>query len=205
MKIQTRRTPTYLKCLAETRARADADAQRLQKIHAEVTEKLAEAEAERDSCDCLIRKFDHRLDPSLIAPIRAWKGRYGPRGALKRAMVKLLEKAWPETLTTMEIAWAVQIEFQIDFLTREESVEWLRNSVRGGLKSLVIAGVVERLHEVTNGLTNELGRWRFAPPAAPGLDALRAVAATAGVGVQQEVKRRGRPKSKPVVAAPLEA
>jgi len=33
MKPQMRKTPSYLKGLAETRARADADVQRLQKIH----------------------------------------------------------------------------------------------------------------------------------------------------------------------------
>ena len=88
MKIKIRNTPSYLKGLAETRARVDADVQRLQKIHDEIAEKLAEATAERNSCDCLIRKYDERLDPNVIAPIQAWKGRYGPRGALKRFMCR---------------------------------------------------------------------------------------------------------------------
>ncbi len=115
VKIQIRKTPTYLKCLAETRARVDADVRRLQKIHDEIAEKLTEAKTERDSCDCLIRKYDERLDPNVITPIQAWKGRYGPRGALKRFMLKQLENAWPEAVTTLEIAWAVQQEFKMDF------------------------------------------------------------------------------------------
>lgn len=197
MKIKIRNTPTYLKCLAETRARVDADVRRLQKIHDEIAEKLTEAKTERDSCDCLIRKYDDRLDPNVIPPIQAWKGRYGPRGALKRFMLKQLENAWPEALTTVEIAWAVQQEFKIDFLMKEERIAWLRNSIRRGLKLMVLDGKAERLHEVINGITNELGRWRFKPHGDTSLDSLRVAAETAGVGVRQEVKRRGRPpKSK---------
>ena len=205
MKIQIRKTPTYLKCLAETRARVDADVRRLQKIHDEIAEKLTEAKTERDSCDCLIRKYDERLDPNVITPIQAWKGRYGPRGALKRFMLKQLENAWPEAVTTLEIAWAVQQEFKIDFLMKEERIAWLRNSIRRGLKLLVVAGKAERLHEVINGITNELGRWRFKPQGDTSLDSLRVAAETAGVGVRQEVKRRGRPpKAKPVAEDPPE-
>jgi hypothetical protein len=123
VKIKIRNTPSYLKGLSETRARVDADVRRLQKIHDEIAEKLAEATAERNSCDCLIRKYDARLDPNVIPPI--------------------------------------------------------------------------------NGITNELGRWRFKPQGDTSLDSLRVAAETAGIGVRQEVKRRGRPpKSKPVVSAP---
>jgi len=84
MKIQIRNPPSYLKGLAETRARADADVLRLQKIYGEIAEKLAEAAAERDSCDCLILKYDDRLDPNRIAPIQSWKGRYESPRVLRR-------------------------------------------------------------------------------------------------------------------------
>ena len=205
MKIQIRNTPSYLKGLAETRARADADVLRLQKIHDEIVEKLAEATAERNSCDCLIRKFDERLDPTRIKPIRAWKNRYGPRGELALTIYELLQAAWPEAITTLEVAWAVQQKFKIDFLTKEERTAWLKNSVRRKLNFLVDRGVVERLHVLKDGATKELGRWRLKPQAGTSLDALRAAAGTAGVGVQQEVKRRGRPpKAKPVAEDPTE-
>jgi len=75
-----RKTPSHLKGLAETRARSAGDVQRLQKLYEEVGKKLTEATAEVDACDRLIRKFDERLNPELIKPIRAWKGRYGNRG-----------------------------------------------------------------------------------------------------------------------------
>lgn len=108
MAIEIRRTHAYLKGLAEVRARVDADVQRFQKIHDEITAKLAAAFSERESCDCLIRKYDQRLDPNQIQPIRAWKGRYGSRGALQRSMTKMLEEVWPEALTrTLRPAFSI--------------------------------------------------------------------------------------------------
>jgi|GEM_PF-4648916 len=79
------KTPSYLKGLAETRARAAADVLRYQQIIDEVMVSLARAQAEVDACDMLIRKFDDRLDPTQIEPVAHWKGRYGKRGALKEA------------------------------------------------------------------------------------------------------------------------
>lgn len=192
MKTVIRNTPSYLKGLAETRARTDADVQRLQKIQDEVTEKLAEAKAEREACDRLIRKFDERLDPNLIEPIGAWKGRYGERGQLGRTLARCVEAAWPESVTTQEVAWAIQMEFQIDFLTKKERYEWVRNTVRRRLNIFVSWGLVERMHELTTGVGIEQGRWRWKPQVGVSLDELLAAAETAGVGVKQ-AKRRGRP------------
>lgn len=81
MTIEIRRIQSYLKGLAEVRARVDADVQRLQKIHDEITAKLAAAMVERDSCDCLIRKYDQRLETrtrsSRSAPGKAAMARVG--------------------------------------------------------------------------------------------------------------------------------
>lgn len=87
------RTHSYLKGLAETRARADGDVQRLEQLHSEIARQLATAKAEVASCDRLIRKFDGKLDPTKIPAIRAWKGRYGKRGALREAVLRVVEAA----------------------------------------------------------------------------------------------------------------
>lgn len=58
------RTSSYLKGLAETRARAAGDVQRLEQLHAEITAQLEAARAEVTSCGLLIRKFDRQLDPT---------------------------------------------------------------------------------------------------------------------------------------------
>lgn len=81
------KVPSYLKGLAETRARVHAERSRLERLHVKIGQRLAEATAECDACDRLIKKYDGRLDPTTIVPIRAWQGRYGKRGALKQAIL----------------------------------------------------------------------------------------------------------------------
>jgi len=75
-----KKTPSYLKGLAETHARAVGDVVRLEKLFSEISAKLTESKANLAACDRLIRKFDARLNPTLIVPIHAWQGRYGKRG-----------------------------------------------------------------------------------------------------------------------------
>lgn len=107
------------------------------------------------------RKFDERLDLKLIEPIRAWKGRYGTRGALRSSIEKQLQAAYPSELTTTEIFWELQIEFKLDFDTKEEKNHWQKNTVSRALKVLAEKGMAVRLHDVSNGPTSEVGRWRW--------------------------------------------
>lgn len=180
-----KKVPSYLKGLAETRARADAEALRLQKLVAEVTERMTEAQKTRDSCDRLIRKFDERLNPNLIEPIQAWKGRYGPRGALRESIQRQLREAYPGELTTSEISWALQLEFKLDFELALEKKMWQKNTLLNGLKALVNKGQIVRLHDWSNGPTGEVGHWRWIPDDDLSLDHLRAQIVAAGREVQQ--------------------
>lgn len=59
-----RKTPSYLKGLAETHGRALADVQRLERLQVEVAERLARAREELNASDIHIKKFNARLDPS---------------------------------------------------------------------------------------------------------------------------------------------
>lgn len=67
--------PSYLKRLVEASIRAGGDLERYTQILAEITEKVAAARAEVEACDRLIRKFDVRLVPDQIEPVRSH--RYG--------------------------------------------------------------------------------------------------------------------------------
>lgn len=203
-----RKTPSHLKGLAETRARADGDmhrfqrlldeidpklaeAVRIQTIHAQVTAKLTAARAERDACDLLIRKFDSRLDPEQIAPIRAFKGRYGERGQLRATIVDVLRQTSPAEISTSELCIVLIAELKLDFLTVAERAKWAHNSLGRGLKHLVDSGIVERLHDPSIRDCS-VGRWRLKERGPGGLEALGAAAEASGVGVSQ-AKRRGRP------------
>ena len=154
-----RKTPSYLKGLAETRARAAADVLCYQQLVAELQDKLSKAQNELTSCDTLIRKFDGRLDPNLITPINHWKGRYGKRGALRKAVIRLLQEQAPDELTTTAIGWAMQEEFRLVFVTVNERRDWLADSLRNCLKKLVNEGFVEPCHDRTN--IGVVGRWRW--------------------------------------------
>jgi hypothetical protein len=180
-----RKTPSYLKGLAETRARVAGDVIRYQKILVEVTRALADSQIELASCDRLIRKFDNRLNPELINPIHAWKGRYGKRGQLLTAIVRLLKEHAPSEMTTLELGWMLQVEFQLDFPSAQEKYKWQANSLRNALKKLVANDQVERLHDLSEGFTSEVGRWRWKSDDVLSLDHLRARAEAAGVSVQQ--------------------
>lgn len=120
--MHIRKTPSYLKGLAETRARiagdllryekqhpelekiklkaAKADLERYERLYARVCQSLTEAKADLESCDRLIRKLDSRLDPGQIEPIQAWKGRYGKRGGLKEMIFQVLKDYAPVAMCT---------------------------------------------------------------------------------------------------------
>lgn len=180
-----RKTPSYLKGLAETRARVAGDLARYQELYNEIGQKLAEAKAELEACDRLIRKFDERLNPNLIEPIRAWKGRYGKRGELREQIKRLLQQRAPTEVTTTELAWELQLHFRLDFESAQEKRKWTANSLASTLKALVAEGCVERLHEFENGPTGEAGRWRWKLDDDLSLDRLEAQLAAAGIATQQ--------------------
>ena len=153
-----RKTPSYLKGLAETRARAAADVLRYRQVIDEIVVSLAKAQAELDACDTLIKKFDERLDPTQVEPINHWKGRYGKRGALKEAILALLRERAPAAVPTPEICWEMQLTFKIGFAHWKERDNWRRNSVLSCLKKLVKEGLVEACHDQRN--TGFVGSWR---------------------------------------------
>jgi len=58
------------------------------------------------------------------------------------------------------------------------------NTVKGRLKALVNAGLVERLHVVKGGGGNADGRWRWIAQGATSRDELRSQAAVTGVQIE---------------------
>lgn len=179
-----RKTPSYLKGLAETRARAAADVARYTRLLDEIQRRLSVAQADLEACDKLIRRFDSRLNPKDIAPIQAWQGRYGKRGDLARAIQRILQEAAPHPISTSAIALLLQAEFNLDFETPAERYRWVRNSVRNKLRSMVQDGRVERLHECWRCGTEE-GNWRWLTPTAS-LEGLRELASKNGATIMEE-------------------
>ena len=222
MAIEMRKTNSYLKGLAETRARAagslqrlrqlrsevqrklkvaKADVERYQKMEIELARNLEEARADLKSCDWLIRKFDSRLDPSEIAPIAAWKGRYGKRGALKEAVSRILEDHAPVALAIPDLSNVIILEFQLTFATDKAMKAWAHNTIGGALKALLTEGLVERVESPKTEWGGPTGKWRWKCGPEASLSELRSSAEGAGMGVKQ-AKRRGRPSSRVLHSKP---
>ena len=178
------RVPTYLKGLAERRARFDADVLRLETLQEEIAQALEGARKHRESCDLLIKHYDEALEPNEIAPIQGWKGRYGKRGELKESAAQFIRENFPDEVTTTELAWALQAKFKLDFPTGSVRKRWVHNSLVRALKILVSEGRVERLHDIEKS-TGQSGRWRWLQDEPSSLGHLRAQVEAQGIAIQQ--------------------
>ena len=193
-----------MKGLVETRARAAADHQNAlevatlrinhlnqinlayQRELARVESHLAQAQAQaeaalsaRHACDQLILKLQQGIDPSRIQPINAWQGKYGQRGTLGQAVQAIVESAYPLEVTTLQVATAIQHQFQLEFATPKERAAWLRSSIANRLNYLRRLGLIERLHNPAARLKRH-GRWRAIPANLQGND-LITLATQAGI------------------------
>jgi hypothetical protein len=180
MDLNVKKVPSYLKGLAETRARAAGEFERLQSIAADVATRLAEAQANVASCDRLIRLFDERLDPTKIESIHAH--RRIPGGKLKGVIVEVLEGRSPHEMTTNEVCWELQLRYSLDFVTPKERLDWKHGSIGRALKHLVKDGVVERLHDPMAPIAED-GRWRLKSGDGLSSDHSMALAAATGTSV----------------------
>ena len=179
-----RKVPSYLKGLAERRARAEGTLKSLKQIKNELDQKIAYTEQTMASCDLLISQYDARLNPSLIPAIKPFRPNYGKRGALLAAVRQAIKNAYPETITTTEIGFIVQMQFQLYFETWQQKYNWRRTSLRTSIRALTRNGEVDRCHEVSEEPIWEVGRWRWKSETDLSLDHLRQQAEAQGVSIQ---------------------
>ena len=200
-----RKLPSYLKGLVDSRARADGHVQSLAPAVAAAREALVRATATlrrneaslsrahvaRDACDTLLRKWNEAIDTDDIAPVHAWKGRYGERGALQRQVLVFVDAAGAAGVATGALADQLAALFDLTFLNRPARRRWV-DSVVGRLKVSVQRGLVERVPATDIGATGKV--WRRAQPVANSLDSLVQQAETAGLAIKTGSKTGARPK-----------
>jgi hypothetical protein len=179
-----KKTPSYLKGLAENRARAAGEVRRYEKIASDVNDLLQTARQALGACDLLIRRFDARLTPEDIQPIRPPKFYGGKRGQLRNTIVEILKAEAPETITTSQIGVEIQIRFLLTFETPAARTDWQCNSIGRLMRKLFKQGLVDRLHDPA-ALTEEGARWRWKSDAALSSDHLRQQVEAKGGSVQQ--------------------
>lgn len=186
MPAQMTKTNSYLKGLAETRARADGDVLRLERLLAEITADLSRAKSDRDACDRLIRRFDPALNPEAIEPIQAQKGLYGKHGGLTRAVENAVRSAAPTPITTWEVGLAAAMELKLEFVSRKDRSEWMHNTLGRCLRRMLDQGTVERVADVFDENDQARTRWRWLGVPCTTLDDLRRQAAAKGVTTAAE-------------------
>lgn len=186
-----KKTPSCLKGLAETRARAAGDALRLERLLNQIQEELESARERLQACDTLIKAFDERLDPNQIQPVSGWKGRYGAHGAFRQAILELIEESGQDGILTTELMLLLQQRFQIDFALPGEAERWRQNAVKPKLKKLVREGLVERVEDplADKVASNATARWRRTDANAMTLEHLAADSEAQGVAVRVGRKR----------------
>jgi hypothetical protein len=167
-----KKTPSYLKGLAEDRARAAGDVERYVKIAKDVADALEAARATLAACYLLIRRIDARLNPEEIPPIRAHKYYGGVRGKLRDTVGDILKTAAPGIVTTTEISIEIQVRYDLTFETSEARTHWQNNSIGRLLRNLFGQGLVERLHNPKCN-TEDGGRWRWKTDVTQSSDQLR--------------------------------
>jgi hypothetical protein len=180
MSDTVRKTPPYLKALAERRARAAGEVGRLREIAETVAGQLATAESTLSEVDAELRRIESRLDPADIAPIRAHKAYASlPRGALQKTILDIVKVAGP--VMTSEIADEIQARFQIEFLTEKTRGNWRHDSVGNQLRKFLKAGRIEQIRG--SKLNGADVRWRLKSGAVLSSDHLKERAAARGAEV----------------------
>jgi hypothetical protein len=175
-----RKTPPYLKALAERRARAAGEVDRLQESAETVAKQLATAEATLSEVDAELQRIESRLNPLDIVPIRGRKGSHRlPRGTLQKTILEIVKAAGP--VTTTEIADEIEARFQLEFVIEQLRIDWRHGSVGKQLRRYLKAGLVEQIcGSKPNGVDD---RWRLKSDAVLSSDHLKAQAAAQGVEV----------------------
>jgi hypothetical protein len=174
--------PTKIKQLAEKRARTLGRLLLLQDLETELTKSIPqltlqlqqdtqrlefcknekrELASELEKCDEALVSLNPTIDPSKIAPIRRARKRYGAQGSLIAAVLNVIETAHPQQLTTIQIADAICLKFQLVFAGTETRYKWEVSSLKTALDQLFRAGKIEKGEKVTGtkGVLNRL--WCF--------------------------------------------
>jgi hypothetical protein len=144
--------------MVENHARLAGDIARTEKLVAVLQADLERMRDLQGSLASVTRYFDANIAPERLPVLNGWAGRYGKRGALKAAVMAVLEEAHPEPLRTLEIAVRVIDRLGLAIETPKQLTLWMDSSLTKVLRRGVADGSVERLHEAFD--TNEMGLWR---------------------------------------------
>ena len=138
-------TPSALKWLAEKRARLAGELEQVDLVLNRLTAQRAQLASDLDAMDRSIRIYDKRIDPHGIEPINSsFRSNYGKRGALKNAVLGLLEMHYPVWVSSSELGDQVAAHFKLEFADAKDKRRWQDGCLRSVLKRLAYDNIAER-------------------------------------------------------------
>ena len=188
---EMKKTPSALKWLAEKRARMAGELQCAEQVSLQLSEDLADLgqriaalkpllsaansrvarlRHEVAALDQVVVLYDSGINPTDIAPINAWAGNYGKRGALTIFLKKIIQERAPAYVRTNELEIATITHFSLVFEHKTIRKHWYDGSFRSRLKSLAERGFIERGPDNCPG-SHAMGSWRWKQEVAPMLNA----------------------------------
>jgi hypothetical protein len=132
---------SLFKGLAQARAYAHGELLRLE-------DQIAELQIRAAACQKALAAADVMIDRVSILkglrpdPIRGWRGKYGSRGGLTKAVAALLSYAHPCPVASSEIGSSMAALFELQFSSPDACRDWKRHSVGTALRILDKRGLV---------------------------------------------------------------
>ncbi len=170
----------YTKGLSVALADALGEVRRIEREARLLDEDLIRARAAVTACESLLNRAAMHELASECAPVQSWQGRYGKRGALSGAVMRLIEAAHPEGVSTGELLRKLIPIFGLTFATAAGQNRWRKNSVRTALRALERAGKVRKTG-LKAAANSEV--WAFVPPRDATLAEIKASARAANATV----------------------
>lgn len=126
--------------------------------------------------DTTIRLIHSAIDPSAGGCVKAWKSKYGNRGALKNYLLQILKEALPGSTITTQVINLVILRFKLTIVSPADRRR-LKQTVGRQFHQFRDEGLIEGLHDPVESPTG-IWRWR-SPPSLADLAALQVQAQVA--------------------------
>lgn len=180
-----KRLSTTVRQLAERHARLKGEVAKLDDILADIARSREQLLAKADATAVLLTSFDERIEAARIAPVEAYKGRYGEHGALKSAILEHVRVASPDGISVPLLTRLLRADFGLEFLTRTKEQAWVVSSVWPQLRRLAEQDILEKFKLGPH--RNDLTYWRVKAAAGgePTLEDLFRQAGAEGLSVSE--------------------
>lgn len=160
-----------IRSLEQKLARVEAQVVRVRASLASARNSEASGRRGLQALDSVLASLYPQVEPTLVAPVGAWAGRYGERGALKQFVSAFVRAAAPHPVTASALTDAAQHQFGLSARAKEDRIQ-LRNSIRTALRALDGRdGLIERVSDMQPEAAKGLWRWKEPIPT---LEQLRA-------------------------------